>query len=234
MTTVRNRPSRHVVIMAILVGVMTGCTSVIQNIDESLQRKSFKSDHAAFEMALTQYNSGDFVKACPGFEALSTASASLKTARRARLGEICCHLILANTPAEYTAAIAMWYDFRATTPEHEALWDLALLDPLIVRLNPEKNNLRGIDKRLPDTKKSQSDQTAVPMNQQNKNRQKEHLQLQTQIEALKKKLEGTEELQRQMDAVVDENRSLKKKINALEAIDQNIQKKKTEISAPGE
>jgi hypothetical protein len=222
------------IFMALLVGMMAGCTSIIQNVDESLQRKRFKSDHADFEMALTHYNSGDFDKACPRFESLSAASASLKIARRARLGEICCRLILANTPEKYNAAIAMWYDFRATAPEHEAVWDLALLDPLIVRLMPESTKVRTINRRSPATKRSPSDQTATPVNQKNNRLQKEHRQLQTEHDALKKKVQDMEELQRRMDAVVEENRSLKKKIKALEAIDQNIQKKKTEISAPGE
>lgn len=238
MTTVRNQPCRPAVFMmifmALLVGMMAGCASVIQDIDESLHRKRFKSDHADFEMALTQYNSGDFDKACPRFEALSTASASLKIARRARLGEISCRLILANTPAEYDAAIAMWYEFRATAPEHKAVWDLALLDPLIVRLMPESPKVKAIDRRPPATTRTPSDQTAKPVNRQNNRLQKEHQQLQTEHEALKKEVQDMEALQRRMDAVAEENRSLKKKIKALEAIDQNIQKKKTEISAPGE
>jgi hypothetical protein len=37
-----------------------------------------------------------------------------------------------------------------------------------------------------------------------------------------------------LDKVEAENRTLKDKIKALEAIDQNIRKKKTEIAAPGE
>ncbi|WP_407924794.1 hypothetical protein [Desulfosarcina ovata] len=58
--------------------------------------------------------------------------------------------------------------------------------------------------------------------------------LKAELAVLKKKSEQTAELQRQLDDVMVENQSLKEKIKALEAIDQNIQKKKTEISAPSE
>ncbi|WP_414736128.1 hypothetical protein [Desulfosarcina ovata] len=58
--------------------------------------------------------------------------------------------------------------------------------------------------------------------------------LKAELAVLKKKAEQTAELQRQLDDVMVENQSLKEKIKALEAIDQNIQKKKTEISAPSE
>ena len=51
---------------------------------------------------------------------------------------------------------------------------------------------------------------------------------------MKKKAEQAAQLQRKLDEVVAENNALKAKIKALETIDQNIQKKKTEISAPSE
>ncbi|MGA6927563.1 MAG: hypothetical protein WBY88_17880, partial [Desulfosarcina sp.] len=58
--------------------------------------------------------------------------------------------------------------------------------------------------------------------------------LQTEIVDLKKKVGQAAELQQQLDKLEDENRALKEKIKALETIDQNIQKKKTEIATPSE
>jgi hypothetical protein len=65
-------------------------------------------------------------------------------------------------------------------------------------------------------------------------RQQDDHQYPPEFSALEKKSAQAAQLQRRLDAVAAENRSLKEKIKALEAIDQNIQKKKTEMAAPSE
>ena len=231
MTTEWIQPCRLMVVLMIVLGVLTGCASVFQNIDDKIHRKRFKSDYAALENALAVYDEGDFEKARARFKALSAASAGEKIARKAWLGEICCSLMLAKTQADYTATIGMWHEFGKSVPENEAVWDVALLDPLIVRMTP-KNITRMIENHPPAAQIS--DETAAPPNRQQDGRQQADRQIQAELAILKKKVEDAEQLQRKMDAVVAENRSLKEKIRALEAIDQNIQKKKTEISAPSE
>ena len=51
---------------------------------------------------------------------------------------------------------------------------------------------------------------------------------------MKQKAAQLPELQQRLNESEAENSILKEKIKALEAIDQNIQKKKTEISAPSD
>jgi hypothetical protein len=66
------------------------------------------------------------------FRTLSTTRTHEKLARKAWLGEICCRLMLADTPSDYAAAIAHWHEFGKSAPENDDVWDMALLDPLIV------------------------------------------------------------------------------------------------------
>jgi cell division protein FtsB len=79
-----------------------------------------------------------------------------------------------------------------------------------------------------------SDETAAPADRLQEDLQSYGQQFQTELAALKEKAAQADRLQRQLDAAAAENRSLKEKIKALEAIDQNIQKKKTEMVAPSE
>ena len=108
---------------------------------------------------------------------------------------------------------------------------MALLDPLIARLTP-KRTTRVIEIDSPAAQIS--GETTVPADRRQGDRQQDDQQHPPEFSALEKKSAQAAQLQRQLDAVVAENRSLKKKIKALEAIDQNIQKKKTEMAAPSE
>jgi hypothetical protein len=215
------QPCRRMIILTIIVGMLIGCTSVFQNLDDRMHRNRFKLDYEAFEKALAVYKEGDCERAHAQFKTLSTVSASEKIARKARLGEICCGLMMAKTQAEYTDTIGMWHDFVRSAPEDDTVWDMALLDPLMVRMTP-KHATQMIKIHMPAAEISA--ETVAPADRQ----------LEAELEALKDKVAHAEQLQRKMDAVVAENRSLKEKIKALEAIDQNIQKKKTAISAPSE
>lgn len=221
MTTASYQPYRLMTILTIIVWLLTGCTSIFQDLDDRMHRKRYTLDYEAFENALAVYDEGDCEKARAQFKRLSTASASEKIARKAKLGEICCSLMLAKTQAEYSAAIGVWENFVRSAPEDDAVWDMALLDPLIVRMT-SKQATRMI--KLPMPAAEISAETVAPANRQ----------LQAELDALKDKVAHAETLKHKMDAVVAENRSLKEKIKALEAIDQNIQKKKTAISAPSE
>ena len=226
MTTAWRQPYHLMIVLIILVGLFTGCASGFKRFDDRMQRKQFKSDYESFENAFAVYDQGDFTEALARFKALSTASASDKISRKAWLGAICCYLLLAETQAEYTEAIGQWHAFSNSEPENEAGWELALFDPLIVRLIPEPPD-RAIDIHPPATQ-GPTDLPAPAIPEQPDD------QLAVEFAILKKKVKQMDELQRQMDQVMAENRSLKEKIKALETIDQNIQKKKTEIATPSE
>lgn len=226
MTTEWSRSHRLTTILVIVVGIVSGCASVFQSLDDRTDRKRFKSDYEAFESALANYDQGDYTQALEQFKALSTGSASQKMARIARLGEICCRLMLADTQADYTAAVGMWHEFGRSSPEDDAVWDLTLLDPLVVRMAP-KNITRVIKIHSPAPQMPMETKMPTAPRQDDG-------RLQAELVELKKKAEQAAELQQQMDKIEAENRSLKEKIKALETIDQNIRKKKTEIAAPSE
>ena len=231
MKTLWSQSYRLTIILIIVIGLFTGCASVFRDLDEIISRQRFKSDHASFENALSVYRGGDYKQAMALFRTLSTAETDKKLARKAWLGEICCHLMLAVKQSDYTAAIGLWHDFGKSAPNNDHDWELALLDPVIVRMTP-KSTTRVIEIYPPAARTS--DKTAAPADRLQEDQQQSDQPSQIDQAALKEKAAQADRLQRQLDAVTDENRSLKEKIKALEAIDQSIQKKKTEMVAPSE
>ncbi len=222
-------------ILIVGVGVLAGCASVFQDLDNRMHRNRFKSDFASLDRIMTEYDKGRYAVALAGFSALQSTSASQKIVRRAWLGEICCRLLLAKTPADYTAAIGLWHDFARTETDRDPIWDPDLIDPLIVRMIPNAS----IDKAVVEPSPTPSPPTkttkpATVKKPQPVERIQRDPQLEAELAALKKKAEAADQLQRRLDEVVAENDALKDKIKALEAIDQNMRKKKTEISAPSE
>ncbi|MBR9985197.1 MAG: hypothetical protein KFF68_04745 [Desulfosarcina sp.] len=231
MTRVWSQSNRLMIILIIATGLLAGCASVLQDFDDRMNRKRFSSEYASFESALAVYRDGDYQQAMELFMTLSTAKTDKKLARKAWLGEICCRLMLADTQADYTVAIGLWHDFGKSAAENDDAWELTLLDPVIARMTP-KSTTRVIKIYPPAAKPSA--EAAAPVDKPKEDRQQSDQPSQTDQAALKKKAAQAAELQRQLDAAAAENRLLKEKIKALEAIDQNIQKKKTEMSAPSE
>lgn len=232
MTTAESQSYRRMIIMMIIVGMFTGCASVFQDIDDQMSRTRFKSDYESLASALGAYDSGDFDKALVKFKALKTSSDSEKVAHRAWLGEICCLLMLADTRAEYTTAIGMWHDFGYSEINKDSTWELALFDQLVVHLTTPPPP-QVVETRLPTAEPAA--EPAAPADPQPKDKPQGDRQLPAaELAQLKKKAKRSDQLQQRLNQVVAENRTLKEKIKALEAIDQNIQKKKTEIATPSE
>jgi len=232
MTRIWSQSYRLMIILIIVTGLLAGCASVLRDFDDRMNRKRFTSDYASFENALSVYKDGNYQQAMDLFRTLSTARTDKKLARKAWLGEICCRLMLADTQTDYTVAIGLWHDFGQSAPKNDDAWELTLLDPVIVRMTP-KSTTRVIKIYPPAAKNSA--ETAAPADRpQQDSQQRSDQPSQTDQADLKKKAAQADRLQRQVDAVTAENRSLKEKIKALEAIDQNIQKKKTEMVAPSE
>ena len=232
--TTTNKPIGLLIITTIvIVGLLTGCASVFQDFDDKMSRKRFKKDFEALDAALDAYDQGNFNKALGLYKKIRAASTNATIRRRAWLGEICCSLLLADTASEFTAAVGMWHDFQESTKDEDAIWDQALLDPLIVRQTPRPapTIIEVPAPAVPPAisvpeKKTVQKQAVAP--------QEKQAPSEAELEALVKKANRADKLQLQIAKILAENRSLKEKIKALEAIDQNIQKKKTEISTSGE
>ena len=111
-------------------------------------------------------------------------------------------------------------------------WELALFDQLVVHLTTPPPP-QVVETRLPTAEPAA--EPAAPADPQPKDKPQGDRQLPAaELAQLKKKAKRSDQLQQRLNQVVAENRTLKEKIKALEAIDQNIQKKKTEIESPGE
>lgn len=222
------------VLAIVFLMMTTGCASVFQQFDERMQRNRFQIDYEDLDRALAVYDEGDYRTALTRFTSLAASSASPKVRRKAWLGEICCHLMMAQTAAAHTKAIGMWHEFTESLSHQETAWDPVLIEPLIVRrvqahrsgeeaTPPAPQPPAPTEQPRPATTKSTA--AAAPTTDTGKT---------DTLPELKKRAEQAAVLQHQLDAIMTENRSLKEKIKALEAIDQNIQKKKTEIAEPGE
>jgi len=222
-----------IVTAIVIVGLVAGCASVFQDFDDNMSRKRFKKDFEALETALDAYDQGNFKKALGLFKEIRAASINEKIDRRAWLGEICCCLMLAETPSEFTAAVGMWHDFQETATDEDAVWSQALLDPLIVRQTPRpvQTVIEAPSPAVPPAITAPAPET---IQKQAVEFRDARVPSQAEIEALEKKASRADKLQLKMAKILAENRSLKEKIKALEAIDQNIQKKKTEMSTSGE
>jgi hypothetical protein len=230
MTTAWSQSYRLTVVLILVIGLLAGCASVFRDLDDRVNRKRFKSDYASFENALSVYKDGDYKQAMNLFRTLSTARTHAKLARKAQLGDICCRLMLANTKSEHAAAISLWRDFGKSVPDGDDAWEMTMLDPLVVHLTP-KSTIRVIEIRPPEAPTPVESEAPADRPQDDP---PNGPPTRTDRAALKKNAAQAAQLQRQLDAVTAENRSLKEKIKALEAIDQNIQKKKTEMVAPSE
>ena len=232
--TTTNKPIGLLIITAIvIVGLLTGCASVFQDFDDKMNRKRFKKDFEALDAALDAYDQGSFKKALGLYKEIRVASTNETIGRRAWLGEICCRLMLADTPSEFTAAVGMWHDFQESTNDEDAIWNQALLDPLIVRQIPQPEPTI-IEVPSPAVPPASTVPEQKPVQKQAVEPQETQTPSQAEMEALKKKANRADKLQLEIAKILSENRSLKEKIKALEAIDQNIQKKKTEISTSAE
>lgn len=217
------QPMIGLLIIAVMLG---GCASTLQNIDDQIQRQRYSLAYDTFENALAVYDQGDYTKALTLFQAIGETNAGEAILRKSRLGEICCRLMLATTPAAFDAAMEMWRAFAESAPDQHTSWDVILLNPLISRSALKSAAPIRVPQPSPPAPARPAGTPEVWP--------KENQQLLDEIADLKKEAQRAAQLQRQIDQVVAENQALKEKIKALEAIDQQIQKKKTEIGVASE
>ncbi len=209
--------------LAIFTAHFSGCMHVFHKSDAPLPPAASSEAQIAFEEALADYGSGDFEGALARFRVLSSTGASDTIARKAKLGEIYCHMILAKTQADYQVAVDMWRELDRTTKSEEASWAITLTDPLVDRMEP-----RGAENKMGAVPSPTTTLPEVGKQTDTEQRSK------AKIAELTKKANKADQLQRQLHQMIGENKSLKEKIKALEAIDQNIQRKKSEIATTDE
>lgn len=200
--------------LLVVVSLTVGCSSFMEAFGGKTSPAPTPSSHdnGAFEYALSVYQRGNYAQAASLFNALSAAETDGGQRPQAKLGEICCRLVLADSPEDLSNAMEMWKKLAYSATEDNWRVEQVLLDPLIARFSVAAG------------KPSPAEQPSAASDKPKE----------TELTETKKKAAQAAQLQRQLDAVMAENKTLKQKIKALEAIDHNIQKKKTEISAPSE
>lgn len=101
------------------LGILSGCTTFCPEPKEPVQRQTVLS--ARYIDARSIYDQGLYEKALERFIILTETEVTEETLNNARFGEICCRLILANTPAQYDAALDLWDDLTRLTSAQRAV-----------------------------------------------------------------------------------------------------------------
>ena len=218
-------------ILTATILMLSGCASFFQGIDEKVQRNKYRSDYENLDRAIAVYDEGDYRTALSRFKELASTSNSQLVRKKAGLGAICCDLVLARSANDHNRAIAKWHEFAASVTPADNAWEPVLLDPLFLQRCP----VAPPDQATPQ-KKATTDTTVPEISEVHPpaSTALPSAKAQKELDGLKKRAERADALERQLNDAITENQSLKEKIKALEAIDQNIQKKKTAIAEPGE
>ena len=182
-------------------------------------------DRQNLNSGLEAFQTGDYRRSGQLFEQVRR-SADPQVAREALYGLACTRLVLAQTPAQYAAALALWQQWNRQAPLKYRTEDPRMLGPLLGRLlSPESV------KRKPP-KKAAADQTGAIS-------AKRYRACQSRVKEMETRLANMEAQKKLLRYYVDytgklerEIWNLKHKINSLEAIDKKILEKKKELSSP--
>ncbi len=199
--------------LSVIVCLMVGCSPLVEKyVVNSTPPPPPAPVDGSLDEALAAYRWGDYQRALTLFTEISEANVKNRQRQRARMGEICCRLMLADSQENVTIAMELWDRLKASGGDDAWRVERILFEPLADRWSS------SVGKPRPDVSESSA------------NREK----VKTGLTDLKKKTDQAADLQRRLDKAIKENQALKQKIKALETIDQNIQKKKTQISTPSE
>lgn len=207
-------------LMLIVAGALMagGCTPTNRIIDDLRHTIRFETDHKTLDKGFDALGKHHYAQAEAIFADLKDNTGSKVVQRKARYGYTVARLIRARTPGQSAAAMALWDAWRQTyTPDAE--WeDPRVLEPLF--LCRQKSGKRAVCRGT------------VP-EEDFKISEKKNSRLQLEAETLRQRLEDLEASKAALlEAKNREIKNLKDKIRALEAIDQKIQEKKKEVSAP--
>lgn len=166
----------------------------------------YDAEEITLERGNQAFQNSDYQKALEIYRTLSQLARNEDVRRKSLYGLACTRLMLAESPDELSESIVLWDVWRQLEPKQKKNIEQALLRPLLMQKElPEKNP------EQPDDSESISDaNTALEKTIADKN---------TEIVRLKSKIKNMEK----------EIKKLKHQLLTLEAIDQNIKQKMTEI-----
>jgi hypothetical protein len=205
-------------VMVATVLLTTGCAPTNRIIGDLRHTLRFETDHENLDKGFAALEKHYYTQAEAIFASLKDTSGSQVVRRKARYGYAVVRLIQARDAGQRAAAIALWDAWRQTyiaAPEWE---DPRVLEALF--LCRQKGNTRTICRGT------------VPEGEYRVSQQKNR-GLQIKVDKLKQRMAALETSKAELlEAKNQEIRNLREKIRALEAIDQKIQEKKKEVSAP--
>jgi hypothetical protein len=212
------RPSGLLAAMVVALLLTGGCAPTNSIIDDLRRTIRFDTDHENLDKGFAALEKRHYAQAEAIFDSLKDSSGSQVVQRKARYGYAVARLIRARNAGQRAAAIALWDAWRQTYRPDPEWEDPRVLEPLF--LCRQRGNTRDICRGT------------VPARDYRVGQQKnQHLQL--EVSTLKQRLEALESSKAELlEAKNQEILNLKEKIRALEAIDQKIQEKKKEVSAP--
>lgn len=195
-----------------------GCTPTNRIIDDLRHTIRFETDHETLDKGFDALDKQHYTQAEALFANLKESTGSNVVQRKARYGYAVVRLIRARTPGQKAAAMALWDAWRQTYSPDPEWEDPRALEPLF--LCRQKSGKRAVCRGT------------VPKEEYKASQQKTS-RLQLEADTLRQRLKDLEASKEALLAAKNrEIKNLKDKIHALEAIDQNIQKKKKEVSAP--
>jgi hypothetical protein len=222
----QERVYRRSAILIMVLLLSGGCVKTTQVFDDLKAKLRLEADSKTLESGLAAIKKAQYAEAEVLLQKLSDTSGSQLIRRQALYGLAVTRLMMANSNEQFQEALLTWRkwrqsDFREATGE-----DPALLEPFLMCKFPP-GSIEEVSAANSDTcrgavawplyeqalKKAESDQKSLEM------LKKKHEALKAEKESLIKTRDS-------------EIQILEDKIKALEAIDQKIQQKKTEISSP--
>ncbi len=189
-----------------LIGT-TGCvlpTNMPEIIKKSVQ---LDADAITLDRGYDAFKNKEYKKALEIFGILSQLAEEKKIRRKALYGLACTRLILAENINDLNESIILWDAWSQLAPDEIEGEDPRMLRPLLDR------------KAFPGSKNRTKKRLVI-----NKNK--------VSLKALQVKEKEINDLQEKLKTMENEIQILKHQMNSLEAIDQEIQQKKQEISSP--
>lgn len=210
--TIKRVPVSTILLLGLALGIglygLAGCGSFLDRQYFATESRNTDADWYTLCRGNNAFHQGQYGRSIEIFSNLSQL-ASMETVRRQALyGLACTKLVLAKNVAEMNESIVLWNTWCQLLPETMGWEDPRMLTPLLsqklkaVNVPPKKNDAVLIRKPKVDPGILQAKDQKIA-------------ELNTKLTEMKMEID-----------------TLKHQISSLEAIDQKIQEKKKEISAP--
>jgi outer membrane murein-binding lipoprotein Lpp len=206
--------------------VFGGCAKTTRVLDDFATKIRLEADSKTLEKGFEAIRKAQYAAAQDLLQNVSVSSGSYLVRRRAAYGLAVSRLLAANSSEQFQQALVIWQKWRQSEFREAAWEDPALLEPFLMCRFPP-NSVETVSAANSEVcrgavAKSLYEEALKKAASDEKN-----------LESLKKKYDALNaEKEVLIQARDSEIQILKDKIKALEAIDQKIQQKKTEISSP--